>query len=405
MMLIKMAGRNIWRNRARSVIIILSVSIGLFCGILVLSIYKGMMSSRVKTVIESETGSLQIHHPQFKSDYEAPFVLQQEKQLLAVLQQTRDISAYSFRTVTQGMLAASSGSTGVQINGIDLSQEAATSLLLKKIDDTINLNWERKAPILIGKKLAQKMRLKKGSKLVLTFIDSSSELVSAAFKVAAIYESNNAPLDEKNVYIKKTELNELLGIGDASHELVMVIPDDKKTDAVRQQIKKSFPTLPTETWQELSPETELMVNTVDAYSYIIIVIIMLALSFGIINTMLMAVLERTKEIGMIMALGMNKIKLFWLILLETVFLTLAGVPIGWLLSWAAISYYNNKGMDWSAMGKEMMSSFGFSTTIYPQFPSEQIFPIILIVVATALLSCIIPAIRSLRLQPVDALRK
>ncbi|MCA6484524.1 MAG: FtsX-like permease family protein, partial [Chitinophagaceae bacterium] len=99
------------------------------------------------------------------------------------------------------------------------------------------------------------------------------------------------------------------------------------------------------------------------------------------------------------------IKLFWLILLETVFLTLAGLPIGWLFSWIVINYYHNKGIDWSGMGKEMMSSFGFSTTIYPQFPSEQIFPIILIVVATALLSCIIPAIRALRLQPVDALRK
>lgn len=404
-MLIKMAWRNIWRNRGRSIIIILSVGIGLFCGILVLSIYKGMMSSRVKTVIESETGSLQIHHPEFKSDFEAAFVLPQDKQLLDVLQKTKEITAYSFRTITQGMLAASSGSTGVQINGIDLSQEATTSGLIKKIKDTSGLHWEKRAPILIGKKLAQKMRLKKGSKMVLTFTDSSAELVSAAFRVAAIYESDNAPLDEKNVYIKKTELNELLGIGDAGHELAMIVGDDKKTAAVREQVEKSFPNLKTEDWRELSPETELMVNTVDVYSYIIIVIIMLALSFGIINTMLMAVLERTKEIGMIMALGMNKIKLFWLILLETVFLTLAGLPIGWLIAWIVITYYNNKGMDWSGMGKEMMSSFGFSTTIYPQFPSEQIFPIILIVVATALLSCIIPAIRALRLQPVDALRK
>ncbi|MCA6496001.1 MAG: ABC transporter permease [Chitinophagaceae bacterium] len=404
-MLIKIAWRNIWRNRGRSIIIILSVGIGLFCGILVLSIYKGMMSSRVKTVIETETGSLQIHHPGFKSDYEAAYVLQQDKQLLAELRKTKEITAYSFRTITQGMLAASSGSTGVQINGIDLSEEATTSGLINKIKDTTELHWGKKYPILIGKKLAQKMRLKKGSKLVLTFTDSSTELVSAAFRVAAVYESDNAPLDEKNVYIKKTELNELLGIGDASHELAMIIGDDKKTATIHKQLEKSFPDLKTENWRELSPETDLMVNTVDVYSYIIIVIIMLALSFGIINTMLMAVLERTKEIGMIMALGMNKIKLFWLILLETVFLTLAGLPIGWLFSWIVINYYHNKGIDWSGMGKEMMSSFGFSTTIYPQFPSEQIFPIILIVVATALLSCIIPAIRALRLQPVDALRK
>ena len=404
-MLIKIAWRNIWRNRMRSFIIILSVGIGLFCGILVLSIYKGMMSSRVRTVIDSETGSLQIHHPQFKSDYEAGLILHEQNQLLSVLEKTAGISSLAERSITQGMLAASSGSTGVQINGIQLQQEAITSSLIKKIKDTSHLRWEKKGQILIGKKLSQKMRLKEGSKLVLTFTDSSSELVSAAFRVAAIYESENAPLDEKNVYIKKEELNELLGIGNASHELVMIIANDNKTAKIRQELKKQFPTLSIETWQELSPETELMVNTIDIYSYIIIVIIMLALSFGIINTMLMAVLERTREIGMIMALGLNKLKLFWLILLETVFLTLAGLPFGWLLSWGVISYYHNKGMDWSGMGKEMMSSFGFQTTIYPVFPSEQIFPIILIVVATALLSCIIPSVRALRLQPVEALRK
>jgi len=134
-------------------------------------------------------------------------------------------------------------------------------------------------------------------------------------------------------------------------------------------------------------------------------IIMFALAFGIINTMLMAILERTREIGMMLALGTNKIKIFLLVLLETLFLTLAGTPIGVLIGWLATNYFNRNGLDLSGMGKEMMSSFGFSNIIYPEFPADKILGVMLIVFATAILSCLFPAIKALRLQPVEALRR
>lgn len=405
MILLIIAWRNIWRNKMRSLIIMMSVAIGLFCGMMVLSIYKGMMKGRVKTVIESETGSIQIHNKQFREDYDPTFTISNSANLLNLIRHHPEVWAFAERSVTQGMLSTSTGSTGVQINGIQLNQEAAASGLNKKLLDKSNIYLLQKGQLLLGKKLAAKMKLYKGSKLVLTFSDSASNLISAAFRVAGLYESDNAPLDELNVYIQQAELNDLLGIGNSIHELVILLRDDKKMESVTRELKQQFPNYAIESWKELSPETELMVNTIDVYSYIIILIIMLALSFGIINTMLMAVLERTKEIGMTIALGMNKIKMFFLILMETIFLTLAGVPLGFLLSLGVISYYSKRGMDWSGMGKEMMSSFGFSTTIYPVFPGENIYAIIMIVITTALLSCIIPAIRALRLQPADALRK
>ena len=121
--------------------------------------------------------------------------------------------------------------------------------------------------------------------------------------------------------------------------------------------------------------------------------------------MLMAVLERTKDIGMMMALGMRKLKIFFLIVMETIILTTAGAPIGMLDAWLTNNYYHEHGMDWSGMGKEMMSSFGFSTMLYPEFPVDKILGVLIIVVATAIGSCIMPALKALRLQPVDAIRK
>jgi len=148
-----------------------------------------------------------------------------------------------------------------------------------------------------------------------------------------------------------------------------------------------------------------MVKTTDQYSYIIMVIIMFALAFGIVNTMLMAVLERTREIGMMMALGTNRLKVFSLIFLETIFLTLAGTPVGVLIGWGASTYFNKHGLDLSGMGRDMMSSFGFGTMVYPEFPADKLLAVLLIVAGTAVISCIFPAIKAVKLQPVDALRR
>ena len=249
------------------------------------------------------------------------------------------------------------------------------------------------------------MKLKTGSKLVLTFTDTSSNIVSGAFKVVAIYQSDNTPLDERNVYVTINDLNALLNLQDVFHEIVILLKNDEEVKTVQSRLLQKFPAYQIESWWELSPETDMLVKTTNQYSYIIMVIIMFALAFGIINTMLMAILERTREIGMMVALGTNRVKIFFLVLMETLFLTLAGAPIGILMGWLATMYFNKHGLDLSGMGKEMMSSFGFGTMIYPEFPTEKLVGVLVIVTSTAIISCLFPAIKALRLQPVEALRR
>ena len=121
--------------------------------------------------------------------------------------------------------------------------------------------------------------------------------------------------------------------------------------------------------------------------------------------MLMSVLERTKEIGMMMALGTARVKIFLLVLTETVLLTITGTPIGLLAAYLIAGYYEKHGLDLSGMGQDMMASFGFETTIFPSFPWEKLTSILLLVIGTALFSCLLPALKALRLQPVEALRR
>lgn len=400
-----MAWRNIWRNKTRSIVIMLSIAVGLFSGIAILALYKGMMKSRVRTVIDAEIGHIQIHHPEFKKDFEPEFTIPNGQSLLKSLASMPELKLAAPRSISTGMLGTAGGGAGVQINGVIPELEYEVSQLRKKIIEGNPFDPEKKNQVMIGKKLADKLKLKTGSRLVLTFTDSSDEIVSGAFRIAAIYQSDNAPLDELNVYIRMKEMNNMLKTGEAFHEIVLLLKQDEDLDTVHRRLSDQFSDLKIETWREISPETNLLVKTTDQYSYIIMMIIMLALAFGIINTMLMAILERTKEIGMMLALGTNRIRIFFLVLLETFLLTFAGTPIGIFSAWVIISYYQRQGLDLSGMGNEMMRSFGFGSVIYPEFPADKILSVFLIVFFTALLSCLFPALKALRLQPVEALRR
>ena len=129
-MILIMAWRNIWRNKTRSIVIMLSVAIGLFAGIAVLALYKGMMQSRIRTVIDAETAHLQLHHKEFKKDLHPTFVIPNSDNLFRQIQTMPFVQAAAPRSITQGMLATATGSAGVQINGVLPEAEYHTFFLV-----------------------------------------------------------------------------------------------------------------------------------------------------------------------------------------------------------------------------------------------------------------------------------
>lgn len=404
-MLIQMAWRNIWRNKTRSVVIITSVALGLLAGVFVMGLYEGIMRSRLQILINTEVSHIQIHHSKFKNDYEAIWILPHPDRFVEEIGSLKEVAVVATRSVANGMLMTTSGSAGIQINGVDPKIENDLSRLSSKLIEGDGFTEAKKNQILIGKKLADKMKVKLGSKLVLTFNDKYNTIVSAAFRVAGIYRSENSSLDERNVFVKVNDFNRLLNMLDECHEVAILLKDDRFVNSVTNFLRYKYPGLLIETWKELSPETKLMLDASDSYALIFIVIIMLALMFGVINTMLMAILERTREIGMLVALGMNKLKLFLLVLCETTLLTLTGVPLGFILSWVAIFYYNQHGIDISSFSGAAMAGFGFSSLIYPDFPWTKLITVLCIVTCTALIASLFPSYKALQLRPVDSMRQ
>ena len=155
---------------------------------------------------------------------------------------------------------------------------------------------------------------------------------------------------------------------------------------------------------DISPDLRLIVESFHQYMYIIIGIILLALLFGIINTMLMAVLERVQELGVLMSIGLTKTRVMMMILLETVLIALIGGPLGLLLAWGSVSLSRQNGLNLEAFS-EGLQEYGYAAVVYPDLAFRSYLEILIMVVLAAMVASVFPALRAWRLRPVEAIRK
>lgn len=403
-MLIKIAWRNIWRSKKRSLIIIAAVIIGLWAGIFLIAFYNGMIEQRIRTAITQEISHLQIHHPAFTQDHDPKYELQNGPFILQQIKTEKNVNAATGRIILTGMISSASGSSGIMINGISPKDEQTLTGLEDKIIQGKYFNADKSNEIVISERLIKKLKLNISNKTILTFQDKEGELASAAFKIKGVYKTVNSPYDEKNVFVNIQDVDSLIGMNGQFHEIAILLQSNKLLEESQTRLKNKYPDLLIQNWMEISPELGLTASVSDQMVYIYMGIILLALAFGIINTMMMSVLERTRELGMLMALGMNKMKIFSMIILETLFLVLVGSPIGILLALITIKISYENGINFKSY-EEVYSSFGYSNTIYPVLTLKHFFMIIELVIITAMVSGLFPARRALKLKPVESIRK
>jgi len=400
--LIKIAWRNIWRNRLRSIIVICSIMLGIWAGVFVNGFSYGLNRQRTFETIKSNLSHIQFHDTAWSQEPNIENQLRKANGIISFLKAHPKVTAFSDRVILNGFVASANGSGGVRIYGIQPEAEKELTGLAGDISEGDYLG-EKKNKILIGRAMAKKLKVKLGSKVVLTFTDSEGVIISGAFKVAGIYSGISSQLEQLQVYVRQQDLQRLLNEDISPHEIALLTTSMEEVKPLQQELQKEFPHYSIQSWDELSPELGYADELMETMLYIIIGIIMLALSFGIVNTMLMAVLERKKELGMLMAVGMSKRRVFSMILWETVMLSLCGGPLGILLGYLTILYTGNTGINLSIFA-EGLQSFGISSVIYPYIETSFYFGTGLLVVVMALLSSIYPARRALKLNPVEAIR-
>ena len=206
------------------------------------------------------------------------------------------------------MIASSETGGGVKILGVDPEKEKTVTNLYTKVTEGKYFEGVKRNPILIGQKLAEKMKVKLNSKLVITLQDTQGNIISEAFRVCGIYDASNGMYEEMNVFVRKSDLARIVHIDESvAHEIAVHLKDHELLTLNTEIIASKHKDLLVQNWKQLAPELGYINEIGDMYIYIFVVIILLSLGFGIVNTMLMVVMERVKEIGMLMAIGYEQV--------------------------------------------------------------------------------------------------
>ncbi len=406
MMLLKIAWRNIWRSKLRSAVVILAIASGLLGGLFSSAWMNGMAMQRVENTFSLETSHIQLHHPKFSDNFDIKKTIFSTDEKLEALSKLEGVEAVTSRLKVLAMAATANKNMGVTIVGINPKSEKEVFALYKKIDSASGnfFNSKSRNPIVISKALAKELKVKLKSKIVLTFQDYNSEITGAAFKVIGIFKTDNSTWDKMHVFVEKTDLQQILELPDGqSHEIDMLLDDYKQASAISVQLQKKYPDVLSEDWAEIQPYISFLTDYMDIMMGVFMGIILAALGFGIVNTMLMVILERTKELGMLMAIGMTKKKVFSMIMLETILLALVGAFLGEILSVFLIRYFGESGIDISSMA-EGLESVGYSAVTYPALESYRYIQITIMVLITGILASIYPSVKALKLNPSEAIR-
>lgn len=401
--IIKLGWKNVWRNPTRSGVVVVAVLLGVWAGVFLSAFMNGMAEGYLQNQLDLSVGHIQITQPQFEDQFNPKYEIPGAKKVIELLREKSYISEIRPQSLSTGLAQSASNSYGVSIHGIQVKSDS-THPIHQYLTEGKMLEGVSRNPVVIGSELAHRLDLKLKSRMVLNFQDIDRNITAGAFRVAGIFDSPNNNYDKGNVFVIQEELNSLLGKEAMVHKITLKVDDFGQADTYTQQLAGQFPGLKVRSWGEIAPELRYVYNMMDLSLYIFMVIIIIALVFSIINTMLMAILERTRELGMLMAVGMNKLRLFLMILSETVFLTMTGAPLGLLFSWISVNLLEETGINLSAFA-EGLNAYGMSSVIYPELSASYYLNITLMIAAAALLSSLYPAWKTMKLKPVEAIRK
>ncbi len=399
--LIKISWRNVWRSKLRSFVVIMSVIFGILGGIIMIAMSYGLNEERMNNAVETYLSHIQIHNKSFSEDYNIKHTINNLTEIEKAINNDDRVTSYSKRIILNGMLSNSNGSYGIQVKGINPSEEIKVTNTYNKIIEGEYFKSKRVNTILVGKKLADRLNLKIKSKVVITFQDENNELISLLYRVEGIFRSGNSRYDEANVFVRNLSIAKNLPNFSGFHEVPILLTDIELKDEVKNELIPYSSNNIVESWDDISIDLAYANEMLGAVLYIFMMIILTGLSFGIVNTMLMAILERKREIGMLMSIGMSRYKIFLMICFETIFLSLVALPFGLVLSYFIVEYYSVVGIDLSIVAAGL-ENFGVGTRLYFKLPNEDYFVVAIMVFIISIISSIFPSVRALKINPVEA---
>ena len=400
------AARNLLRNPRRSLIGIGGTASGILGFVFMLGFFDGFFEQTIENSTRYLTGHVQLERSGFRQDLAPELSIDQPQMLLEQLRRAPGVAAAAPRVQTQALASTAAKSEGIVLIGIDPPSERGVTFIDRTIVQGKALAAGAGREVMIGRKLAEKLKLRLGEKMVVMAQAADGQLGTAAYRVSGIFATESASFDGAFAFVTLPAAQRLLGLGARVSTLNIRLKDRSRLVSTVAALRASFdaPGLVFVPWQELLPQLEEMVEFSRVFANILLVLLLLVVATAIMNTVFMAVAERTREFGVMMALGTPPAAIRRMVVYETLVLLVLASLTGYGLGSALVGYLGVAGIDLSGFFRDFPAIPGITGIIYPQlFAATVVPPGIALLVAGVLVS-LVPANRAARLDPVAAIR-
>jgi ABC-type lipoprotein release transport system permease subunit len=395
--------RDLMRNRRRTLLTLIAVALGLALLMVMNGLIRGVIGDSLQNSIRYQTGHVQIR----KDSYEVERLslkwqdLLENPQTLAAQAEAMSEVDYAAPVLwINGILNTADDSVGVQVYGIDVTspvhqpfRESTTTGDFLAPDD--------RSGILIGQRLARSLGVGVGEKVALDIVNADSEPEEGIFTIRGVFATGFPFYDENSVFLPLAKAQAFASTGERASAVIIMLHDQNQADKVAAAL--AGPGLKTLTWEDLNAVMLTAVQTGFAFYYILDLIVMLVVAVIIANTLLMAVFERIREIGILAALGMRAGQIRLMFLLEAAILGLAGIPAGVGLGSVGVAYLSRVGLDIGEAAAVTGGAMALGTKMYARFVPGLFAGLAAATLLVILLASLYPAWYASRLEPVEAL--
>ena len=402
--LFRLAWRYLWRNHRRTIVMLSAISIGAWAMIFMTALTRGMVDQMISDGISVLPGHVQLHNPDYLDD---PSITNRVSLTDADLTRRFDgagFTAWASRVRVPAVITSERESRGVTLLGIDPAAERDFSFVdYDKVEGRF-LDSPDDTGVVIGAKLADTLDTEVGKRIVLMSQDPDNEIADRGFRVVGLFHANMETYEQTYAFIGKTTAQKMLRIGDTTTEVVFFGDDYRNVEPTYEKVKSLVDgSMRISRWTEVDTYLGTMLSVMDGFMLIWVIVIFLALSFGLVNTLVMAVFERVREIGLMLALGMKPASILGQIIIESMLLLSVGLLIGDALAWLTVKPLES-GIDISVVAKGM-EMFGASSVLYPKLHMDDVILSNVVVLILGFLASLSPAWRASRYEPVEAITK
>ncbi len=408
--LLAMAWRNLRRSKRRTILTLLTILVGCAMIILINAFNKGGHDEMIDDAVSMNTGHIQIHEAGYWGNMSVDYAFQPSATLIRAIETDPGVVHHAKRVHAGGLIAVGNHTRGVLIQGVDPENETKVTELHQKILPGGRYftpqDYDR---VIIGSALAKNTGVGIGDAIALVSQGFDGSIAAERLTVVGIFKSGNPFLDRELVLTPLSLAEQMFSMMGFYHAITIKIEDISQSGAVVARLTSVEGDGKTETevmgWDRLMPELVQFIVMDDISGYIFDFILFMVVAFGVLNTIQMSVFERTREFGVMMAIGTRPGQIRSLVLIETIMIALMGIVLGTVVGVATSYYFECNPIDFSAYADEI-AVWGMTTTLVPADATvANILTTGIITFACAVIFSIFPARRASKLKPVDAIRQ